>query len=289
MCAVSSDRNSMDIKPILNCGLKLRNIVNQFTRKDQILDILIMNTWGYYNSPIIVPPINPDDPMNAKPSDHWVPVCTPHTDRYQPPTRNYRTIKYRPLPESSVRMFGEWIVTENWDSVSEDLSPTEQVAAFETLVQDKLNLFCPMKEMKISSQDKAFITAELKKLHRQKSREYSKRGKTKKYKELAQKFKLKYKVEAQKYIEKNVTELKMANPGKAYTALKRLGAQPGDCEDLKAGFTLPNHADENLTEEQSAERIACHFAAISQEFPPLDGNNLPSHVQAKLQESGGTP
>ena len=100
---------------------------------------------------------------------------------------------------------------------------------------------------------------------------------------------MKYKEEAQKYIEKNVTELKMANPGKAYTALKRLGAQPGDCEDLKAGFTLPSHADENLTEEQSAERIACHFAAISQEFPPLDVNNLPSHVQAKLQESGEPP
>ena len=54
---LGADRNDMDIKPILNCGLRLKQVVDQNTRKDRILDILIMNTFGYYNSPVIAPPL----------------------------------------------------------------------------------------------------------------------------------------------------------------------------------------------------------------------------------------
>ena len=63
--------------------------------------------------------------------------------------------------------------------------------------------------------------------------------------------------------------------------LKRLGAQPGDCIDGNT-FTLPTHESESLSEEQSAERIAEHFAAISKDFPPLDVSCLPTRVQNKL-------
>ena len=83
----------MNIAPILNCGLKLHQIVDKNTRKDKILDIIIMNTSGYYQSPIIAPPIEPDNPSTGQPSDHSVPVCTPHTDRYTRPVRNYKIIK----------------------------------------------------------------------------------------------------------------------------------------------------------------------------------------------------
>ena len=187
-----------------------------------------MNTNSYYNSPIIVPPITPDDPKKGKPSDHWVPVCTPHTDRFKPAARNFKIVKYRPLPESSVRQFGEWIVTEGWQDIKEDMSPTAQAATFEEILQNKLNLFCPEKTMKISSQDKPWINAELKTLARQKNREYNKRGKSLKYRNLVNKFSDKYKTEAEKYLRKKMDELMESKPGQAYNILKRMGAQPGD-------------------------------------------------------------
>ena len=147
-----------------------------------------MNTFQYYNSPIIAPPINPDDPSSGKPSDHSVPVCIPHTDRYSRPERSYRIQRYRPLPDSGVAKFGEWIMHEDWASISKHLSPTEQVHQFEQLTLKKLNQCCPEKEIKISSQDKVWITSELKKIHRLKSREYIKRGKSDKYKNLCKQF-----------------------------------------------------------------------------------------------------
>ena len=119
---LGGDRNKMDIRPIMNCGLRLRQVVDQCTRQDAILDVLIMNLTSFYNSPIIAPPIGPDDPANGKDSDHSVPVCTPHTDRHNPPARIYRHVRYRPLPDSSVRKFGQWITGEEWTQITSNIT-----------------------------------------------------------------------------------------------------------------------------------------------------------------------
>ena len=58
-------------------------------------------------------------------------------------------------------------------------------------------------------------------------------------------------------------------PGKAYRAMKKLGARPGDC-DLETGFSLTTHIEQNLTPKESVERLADYFSAISQEYLPLD-------------------
>ena len=43
-------------------------------------------------------------------------------------------------------------------------------------------------------------------------------------------------------------------PGQAYKILNKMGAQPGDCVDSNT-FTLPQHENNNFTEEDSAEQI----------------------------------
>ena len=284
---LGADRNSMDITPILNCGLKLRQIVNQNTRKDKILDILIMNTSSYYKTPVIAPPLLPDNPNTGKPSDHSVPVCIPHLDRHKPPERNYRVVKYRPLPQSGIDKFGRWIVSQSWDDIQSISNPTQQAKHFENLLLQKLNSFCPEKELKISSKDKPFITAELKRIDRLCNREYCKRGKTHKYFELKKLFETKFKLASQKYLARNVEALREAKPGHAFSVLKRLGARPGDTEG--GTFTLPVHDREHLSAQQSAERIVQHFAAVSQEFPPLNVSSLPTRVRNKLLSRENPP
>ena len=217
-----------------------------------------------------------------KPSDHSVPICVPHIDRHSRPCRNYRVIKYRPLPESGLRRLGEWVVNEGWEEVKGgQLPPTQQAEVLQMTILKQLDNFCPEKSLKISSQDKPWVTAELKKISRQKNREYQKRGKTQKYKELAKTFNVKYKAQAAKFLRKNMDELMESRPGQAYNVLKKMGAQPGDSVDSNI-FTLPTHESLGLTPEQSAERIADYFAKISQEFQPLDLEKLPTRVQGKL-------
>ena len=67
-----------------------------------------------------------------------------------------------------------------------------------------------------------------------------------------------------------------------------MGAQPGNCADV-GSFTLPAHEGENLSDEQSAERMAENFALISRDFPPLDTDLLPARVKDKLQSTEKPP
>ena len=67
-----------------------------------------------------------------------------------------------------------------------------------------------------------------------------------------------------------------------------MGAQPGDDIETQT-FTLPSHVNEGLTTKQSAERIADYFSGISQEFLPLDSNNLPDRVKQRLGTKSPPP
>ena len=78
--------------------------------------------------------------------------------------------------------------------------------------------------------------------------------------------------------------MKEDDPGKAYQVMKKLRSQPGDCSD-EGAFTLISHVVNNLTTEESIEKIAEHFSKISQEFDPIDVSKLSPSLRLKLEKS----
>ena len=110
-----------------------------------MLDICLTNLFAYYNAPAIIPPVQPDIPGQGVPSDHSVPLCVPHTDPYNPPTRVYRTVVSRPLPDSKVRQFGQWITSETWQEVIKGGEPSDQVKIFDDLIANKVDAIFPKK------------------------------------------------------------------------------------------------------------------------------------------------
>ena len=279
---IGGDRNEMSISPLLTGLPRLRQLVTKPTCNGKILDVLLTNLHEFYNLPVIIPPVAADNPSQGKPSDHSVPMAVPQLASGMN-NRNEYTVKVtRPIPDSGVREFGQWIVGENWECVKPENNPTGQAIELQKLLNKKLDDIFPTKSVKLSNKDKRWIDSELKKLDRLKMREYSRHGKSKKYEELKQKFKTKYEKAANEYLDKNVRALKESDPGKAYGILKRMGAQPGDELD-DGNFSLIEHLEANLTSKESVEKIAEHFSCISQEYPPLNVENLSIKVQDKLR------
>ena len=240
---------------------RLRQIVTQCTYKNKILDVILTNLHSAYSVPVIVPPVPADDPSNGAPSDHSTPVVYPRSGGDNSQSREYITRISRPLPESGIREFGQWIISEDWSCILENENPSEQVLAFERLIQDKMDTILPQKSMKFSRNfDLPFFTSDLKKLDRAVKRQYRKGGKSEKYLRLKTEYNRKYLQASKAYMEKSVRSLVQENPGKAYQTLKKLGAQPGDCTD-ESSFTLSSHLDKNLTTEQSMNRILEHLLA----------------------------
>ena len=281
---LGGDKNNLDISSLLSGIPKLHQIVTKPTHSSKVLDIILTNVASLYCVPIIAPPVPPDDPLCGVPSDHSTPVATPlATDTLQQ-TRDYVVKVSRPLPESGMLEFGEWICKEDWSGIPENADPTEQVLAFENIVNQKIEVIFPTKSVRINPCiDLPFINSDLKKLDRLVKREYTNHLKSKKYLRLKESYDQKFKIAAADYLKKSVRSLMEDDPGTAYSCLKRLAAQPGDHPD-EGSFTLLSHQEDNLTPEQSIERIAQHFANISQEFLPLNFNLLPADVKAKLNK-----
>ena len=278
---LGADKNSLPLAPLLLALPRFRQVVAHSTHGGKILDVLIMSCPDLYSVPEVTPPVLPDNPLQAKPSDHRVPVARPLACTTDPVSNVYTERTYRPLPDSLVREFLKWIHEESWDSLPETASPTEVVEEYEKLVQGKVEELFPERKVRMTGKDKPFITAEIKTLNRRKMKEFRKHGKSARYLKITKDFQVKYKSAASNYLKKCVSDLKREQPGKAAATLKRMGAQPGDCQD-GGSFTLLNHIKENLTVEEQIERFSDFFVAVSQEFPPLELSQLSNSTRQKI-------
>ena len=185
------------------------------------------------------------------------------------------------MSDNDLRQFGKWMTTYNFDRFALNEDTTAHADQLQQVLLSELDKLCPLKTMRVNKDDKPFINQELKSLKRRKMREYIKRGKSAKYRKLAKEFENKFKAAAQRYLRGKIDDLKDTQPGKAYNVLRSMGAKPGDSVDGNQ-FTLPTHM--GLTNKESAELIAQHFAAISHEYSPLKASDLPQYVKYRMDD-----
>ena len=74
---IGADRNDLNISSLLMGIPRVRQIVTENTYENKVHDIIITNLHQFYLPPVVVPPVNPDDPNKGAPSDHSVPIATP--------------------------------------------------------------------------------------------------------------------------------------------------------------------------------------------------------------------
>ena len=280
---IAGDKNSLPIAAILTALPHCRQAVTKNTYKDKILDVIMWNMSQYFSTPFITKAVAADNPLTHVPSDHDCAVAVPLAGAGEEArTRQYSVKTNRPLPDSGIREMGQWLADIQWEILLRpELSPEEQDQILRSALQHKVDQIFPQKSVRISSQDVSFITADIKKLKFYMKKEYSKRGKTAKYYNLKAAYDTKYRKAAEHQLNKHVEDMMTQHPGRAYSALKRMGARPGDCKN-DGVFSIISHQNENLDTVQSNERILKYFANISQKFQPLELARLPLGVRNKL-------
>ena len=185
------------------------------------------------------------------------------------------------MPESSLQSFEAavaWI----------DRTPLGEIQDVDLLDSEILRLLLdirethlPQKVVKLRSTDKLFLTNELKIIDRKRKREYARRVKSDKFKELKNRFDTLYAKVSKDFLKRNVDSLAKVKPGKAHKILKKLGAKPGEDRD-STEYEIPEFKDQGLTNKQIADRVGDFFAEISQQHKPLSVPNLPPPVRATI-------
>ena len=138
--------------------------------------------------------------------------------------------------------------------VSAHMSTSDQATKLREILENQIDNYFAVKQCRVSNSDKLWGTKDIKKLDRWKKVEYRKHGKSTKYLYLLKAYNSKCKTAAQLSLQRNVSDLMEPAPGKAWATLKKMGAQPGECGGEEA-FTLTDHLEQNLTLDQSIERI----------------------------------
>ena len=168
----------------------MKQVVQSPTRltPPAMLDPIITTLSKYYQVPVCIPPLDPDPDSDGSPSDHLMVLMEPISTLNNKPARSKRTVTFRPLPESGLRLFGEWLSLQSWDNVYNEPSTHTKAETFQIVLLDGLNHFLPEKTVQFSSDDQPWCNPAIKQLDRKCKRKFSKHRKTQRWKYLNAKF-----------------------------------------------------------------------------------------------------
>ena len=267
---MAGDTNQLDMKSIFNLSPSLKQHVKVPTRKnpDAILDTITSTLSMYYQDPFTLPPLDNDSSNSGKPSDHLIVVWKP-INAAEPKQKVYKEVTYRPLPESGLVKFGDWLKCQTWDTVKLAASAHEKAQKLQQLLIDSLDKFLPLKTIKICSEDSPWYSPKLKKFDRRQKREYSKHKKSDKWNTLNEMYVEKCAEEKAKYYKNIVEDLKTSQPGMWYSKLKRMSSHSQANEEqpmVQSFLGTPVHTQ--------AEEIANQFSEISNIYEPLKTEDI---------------
>ena len=154
--------------------------------KVRILDNIITDLHNYYQKPKCLDPIDPDR-EDGKPSDHLTVICEPIDVINNITNRQKRTIILRPIMDSGIKQFSDWIKNHAWEKIVETDLVDEKVEELYSSVSEKVVEYFPEKILKFTSNDSPWCNEKVKNLKRLKGREYNKHRASKKWYELDRK------------------------------------------------------------------------------------------------------
>ena len=202
------------------------------------------------------------------PSDHLIIVLKP-ISQWDAQKPKQKVITFRPLPESGMLLYKQWLQTEMWQELYQLDTAHQKAEILHTTLVQKLDLFLPMKTIKIRHDDCPWVTSEIKQLDRLCKREYSKRKRSAKWTKLNEKYELKCEKAKQDYAKNIVNDLKYSNQSQWYSKIKRMSShnleKDGDSE-VEELVGIPD--------QLQAERIADQFAEVSSQYAPLQSEAI---------------
>ena len=166
-------------------------------------------------------------------------------------------------------MLGHWLNNQTWKEVLEAETVDEKSEVFQNLLLMKIEEFLPQKRRKVSNVDQPFCTEQMKRLKRLKSREYQKHRRSLKWRDLNYRYKKEVSSAKKRYYKNIIKDLKTSNINHWYSKLKRLCSY--DQEKLEPVIV---DSIKHLSIKEQAEAIADKFSKVSQEYEPLQKEDI---------------
>ena len=268
---ISGDTNDLKLDNIINLSSSMRQLVSGITRLDPpaMLDPIISTLGCFYQAPVCLPPLDPDPDSNGSPSDHLIVIMRPINTINNKPARSVREVKVRPLTNSGMAKLRKWMEKENWDSIISTQDVDVKAEMLQSMILSKLNEFCPEKLRKISSDDKPWFTQQLKKLDRRRRRCYRSKRCSQKYRDLQKQYEEKVATAKVHFKRNMIDDVMNARDGQWYSKLKRISNY-----DQAKTEQVQVEEISHINDQEQAEAIADSFSSISNEYNPVNKEDI---------------
>ena len=238
----------------------MQQMVRGFTRMNppRMLDLILTTLGSYYQTPMILPPLDADLDSNGSPSDHLVPVMKPINTINNRSSRTSRDILIRPVPKSGLHQLRNWVEAQDWTENFSEESVDKKAELLIGQMRSAFDQYLPEKVIRIASDDKPWFTDELKRLDRRKRREYSRNRKSDKYKNLCCIYQEKVTMAKRKYQLNMIDNIKSAHSSVWFDKSEVI-----QVEEIS-----------HLSDLEEAEIIADKLSAISNSYKGVKMNNI---------------
>jgi hypothetical protein len=171
------DSNVLNIRTITRqCHIK--QIVKIPTRGNAVLDLIITDIHKFYEDPEILPP----PPLGT--SDRRRIVWRPKNRNQLGNKKGKRTVTVRPLRDSSILQFEQFIREYNWSFVFNAAEVDDGVRLFLEATNNMFDTFFPCKSIKVYEDDKPYITGRIKEMMHNRDKAYQRCGQAERFKYL---------------------------------------------------------------------------------------------------------
>ena len=279
---IAGDTNDLNLGPILDLSPKFQQIVNDFTRLNPpaILDPIITTMPNLYQVPECLDPLDADPDKNGSKSDHKIVIAKPIDILNNKSTRQIKSIKVRPFPESGIVKMKNWFIGQSWKDIFEAETAHEKAEKFQHLLLEALDDIFPEKIMKISNDDQPWVSHKIKMLDRQRKRIYHKERRSEKWKNLNKIFKKEVKNAKSHFYKQFIADLKTKKPSQWYSCLKRLTSFERKGEQTNVSDIS------HLPDQEQAEIIADKFSSIPNMYDALKTEeiSIPAYTEDDIPQ-----
>jgi hypothetical protein len=248
---ISGDFNCLDITDILT-NHNLKQVVQDPTRGNNILDLIVTNLSHLYRAPVIFAPLGR--------SDHNTIMWSADTSCANNPVRSRATKRYvRRFTQSSCEAFGRWCSTHEWfTDIQEPISATNLTVSFTTELHSAIDQFFPTKLIKIHDTDKPWMSPILKQLITKRQRAFHS-GDEPLWRHYRNKVQYEIRFRKHTYYVNKVQHLKSSNPKKWWDCVKQMSGKN------KTSSTPVNIIKDGvaLSGTNLANAVNNHFLSIS--------------------------
>ncbi|KAI8484927.1 hypothetical protein Bbelb_373340 [Branchiostoma belcheri] len=177
----------------------------------------------------------------------------------------------RPVRDSDLRSFGQWITSHDWTEVFSAHSAKDKSRALYATLQTQLDHFFPLKLVRLHPQDKPWITPAIKALIHRRQQAFVK-GDTESWKHLRNKVQRAISAAKATHFNTKVKALKKEDVALWHLQIKSMA----NSRTAEAVIHVTDLAPSDT--QGIANAINCSLSSVTNSLPPLDPSSLPTYL-----------